>query len=287
MTHGSGRALPALFSMIFGLAQTAAAFSGDDWPERFGFTLRRAPTVSIHYGASQGSLSGLGQSFTDPRAAEFRIGGSREYMKEEGILMHRYNYVTLGNISTDLGTATSEGKINSNLWRFGLGWEKGYGYALNSGLTPSAVLLYHAHGIHWSKLQVKDPVADAADKELIDVFNDTFRFGTMTEGGVRLRVLPMLVFDAGYERAVVFRRHLFWKSLGSAAIEGVALWYIDEFVENVLESSPGAVPVVNFVLKNAVSYAAYQLRKEKMNYPFRSESPLFHDTFKFGVTFVF
>jgi len=54
-----------------------------------------------------------------------------------------------------------------------------------------------------------------------------------------------------------------------------------------MDASPTAVPVVHFLLKNGLSYGVYQLRKEKMNYPFDSEAPIVNDTFKVGVTFIF
>jgi hypothetical protein len=54
-----------------------------------------------------------------------------------------------------------------------------------------------------------------------------------------------------------------------------------------VDVSPAAAPIVNFVLKNGLSYGMYQLRKEKMNYPFESEAPILNDTFKIGVTFIF
>jgi len=61
----------------------------------------------------------------------------------------------------------------------------------------------------------------------------------------------------------------------------------DRFVKAVLRSSPYAAPIVDFFLKNAVSFAMYELRKEKMNWPFKSVAPLTFDTWKLGVTFRF
>ncbi len=61
---------------------------------------------------------------------------------------------------------------------------------------------------------------------------------------------------------------------------------MDLFTE-VFESSPAAGPIVNFLLKNALAYGFYELRQEKMNWPFNSEAPIAYDQFKFGVTVVF
>ena len=95
------------------------------------------------------------------------------------------------------------------------------------------------------------------------------------------------MFDAGYERSIVFQRHLFWKWAGSAIIEAAAQGLLDGFISEVFESTPAAGPIVNFLLKNALAYGIYELRQDKMNWPFSSEAPIAYDQFKFGVTFVF
>jgi hypothetical protein len=95
------------------------------------------------------------------------------------------------------------------------------------------------------------------------------------------------MLDAGYERSIVFQRHLFWKWAGSAVMETAAQGLLDGFINKIFCSSPAAGPIVNFVLKNALAYGIYELRKDKMNWPFNSEAPFTYDQFKFGMTFVF
>jgi hypothetical protein len=93
--------------------------------------------------------------------------------------------------------------------------------------------------------------------------------------------------DAGYERSIVFQRHLFWKWAGSGLIEAAAQGLLDGFIYKIFKSSPAAGPIVNFLLKNALAYGIYELRQEKMNWPFNSEAPIAFDQFKFGVSVVF
>ena len=95
------------------------------------------------------------------------------------------------------------------------------------------------------------------------------------------------MIDAGYERSIVFERHLFWKWAGSALIEAAAQGLLDEFINKIFKSSPAAGPVVNFLLKNALAYGIYELRQDEMNWPFPSSPPLAYDQFKVGMTFVF
>jgi len=78
---------------------------------------------------------------------------------------------------------------------------------------------------------------------------------------------------------------LFWKWAGSAVIEEVANGLLDVFIKEIFRSSPAAGPIVNFLLKNGLSYGIYELRQEKMNWPFSSAPPLAFDSFRFGITF--
>ena len=184
-------------------------------------------------------------------------------------------------------------ELNSELYRFGFGRRSGYGYDFNS----IRILPYTENAAVWSKLDMKDyPVSvlallnigDAAnDSEILDRFNKEIRFGTLSEGGIRLEAGRFISFNAGYEAAVIFPRHLFWKQMLSFAIEAGGLAALDNFVDEILDSSPAAAPIVNFILKNGFSYAFYTLKKEKMNWPFNTEAPLTYETVKFGVTFTF
>ena len=62
---------------------------------------------------------------------------------------------------------------------------------------------------------------------------------------------------------------------------------LDAFINEILNSSPAAGPVVFFILKSALGYGLYELRQDKMNWPFTSAPPIAFDNIKFGVTFVF
>lgn len=184
-------------------------------------------------------------------------------------------------------------ELTFNLFRFGFGKRTGYGYDFNS----VRILPYTQEAAVWSKLDMKDyPVSifptilynDAInDTEILQRYDGQFRFGTLNEGGIRLELASLISFNAGYETAVVFPRHLFWKHLASYAIESIAQHTLDNFIREVVASSPYAGPIVNFVLKNGLSYAFYTFKKEKMNWPFNTETPLTYEGIKFGVTFTF
>jgi hypothetical protein len=54
-----------------------------------------------------------------------------------------------------------------------------------------------------------------------------------------------------------------------------------------MDRSPYAGPIVHFVLKNALSYGFYELRKKHMNWPVQTVAPLMYENYKVGLTFAF
>jgi hypothetical protein len=189
----------------------------------------------------------------------------------------------LSYISTELSKKKEADGLKSNLWRFGATWSSGYGYDLG-GLS---LIFFNSGSLVWSRLDMKDLPADSLDNYRMERFNNSFRFGTSAEAGIRLKISPFLAIQGDYERSIIFERHLFWKWAGSEIIYLGGLGIIDSFVDEIRDSSPYAVPLVSFVLKGALSYGIYELKQTKMNWPFKTVSPLAYNQFKFGVTIIF
>ena len=275
-------------------SETADPFEHEDNDFRMDFdesewnfhAFHGQPTISLNYGIPKMGIDKLSGSFAKTGSAEIRLGYLTEHQKgkNEYINKFKYNYFTFSNTSTDLANVTdNKTDIKTKMWQFGFGTEKGYGYRF----SKAAILPYHSYGINWSRLEVQSTVRNEADKNYLDYFDQSFRFGTMTEAGIRFMPITNLSLDVAYQRELVMPRLLFWKACGSALIEAAGQWGIDEFVDEVYKSSPVAAPIVNFVLKNALSYGVYELRKEKMNWPFETIAPLTYDTFRVGLSFVF
>jgi hypothetical protein len=146
-------------------------------------------------------------------------------------------------------------------------------YPSGYGITPTLDFIPRPNGFN--------------DREILNRYDKEFRFGTLVEGGVRFEAGQAVSLNVGYEAAVIFPRHLFWKHLGSFVIEESGKGALEYFIERVMDSSPAAAPIINVILKSAYSYAFYALKKDNMNWPFNTETPLTYETFKFGVTFVF
>jgi opacity protein-like surface antigen len=264
----------------------------EDWTVDFGFNKTR-PAISLQYGLANLSRTDIQSEFVDPNLLELKLGyiKDRNAWETDYIIKHSYNFLYLSNESTALaGKEAVETEIESNMWRFGIGWSSGYGYKLGEN---SAIIPYYSFTLNWSNINFPNtdeltliPVPET-DIEKLNLYDESYRFGTSAEGGVRVKLIDNLMLDAGYERSIVFQRHLFWKWAGSALIEVAAQGLLDGFISKVFESSPAAGPVVNFLLKNALAYGIYELRQDQMNWPFPSEAPIAYDQFKFGLTVVF
>lgn len=261
----------------------------EDWVADYGFKKLR-PAISLQYGLANMNRTDIQSQFVDPALFELKLGyvKERDAWDTDYILKQSYRYLYLSNESNKLAGKEAAGtEIESDMWRFGFGWSSGFGYKIGES---SAIIPYYSYTLNWSDIDFKntDVLADTSkDVQILNLYDESFRFGTSSEGGVRVKLINNLMLDAGYERSIVFQRHLFWKWAGSALIEVAAQGLLDSFINEVFKSSPAAGPIVNFLLKNALAYGLYELRQDKMNWPFPSEPPIAYDQFKFGMTFVF
>lgn len=262
----------------------------EDWELDFGFH-NTHPAISLQYGLAKMKREDIQSEFVDPNLLELKLGYIKDIKawRTDYIIKHNYKFLYLSNESNNLAGKNALGtEIESSMWRFGFGSSNGYGYKLGES---AAIIPYNSYTLNWSNIDFKSsnilPIVPNPDDNVLNLYDESFRFGTSSEGGVRIKALDNLIFDAGYERSIVFQRHLFWKWAGSAVIEGIAQDLLDGFINEVFESSPAAGPIVNFLLKNGLAYGLYELRQKKMNWPFSSEAPIAFDQFKFGVTVIF
>jgi hypothetical protein len=245
--------------------------------------LTEAPSIRLVYGMADHSLHELDGSFAGTGLAELRLGHSDVGELEGGITSYESSELCLAGFSTEVGGDAEEDEIDARILRVSLSSTDGYGYDFGRvGIVP-----YYTGALCLSKMELEDEPASEAAKARMDRFGDSFRFGTKFEGGVRMMVGKHVELGAGYERSLIFPRWLFWKWAGSEILESAVLGFVDEFVDEIRGRTPAAAPIVSFVLKNGVSYAVYELRKEDMNYPFSTEDPILSDSFTFSLAFVF
>lgn len=289
----------SIFSLLFLFVSITAKAQEDeddgDWFDdddetyhnfNIDFHLHGNPTIETNYGFSKNSLNKLTGKFSKANLAELKLGYTNEYnvSSTESIMKYSSSYFGISNSSYKLAKKSVSSDLDGDIWRFAAGWDRGYGYKPSQ---KSAIIFYNGNAFTMSRLKIDNPIPDLADSLSLNMFRDAFRYGQKTEAGMKIQIIPQLVLNASYERAQVFPRWLFWKWAGGAIIEVAAQSMVDEFVDKILDSTPMAAPVINFLLKNGLSYGIYELRKDKMNWPFNTPAPFMTDSFKFGVTFIF
>lgn len=242
------------------------------------------PTIKLNYGFSEIKRDDFSGAFAKPNMLELQLGYTHQEktFEADDILEYNFKYLEVSNFTPNLGSSVSAGELNTNSWKFGFGRDKGYGYKLGQ----SAIIPYYGYSVDWTKIDFKNAPANSGDLRIANFYNKTFRFGTSFQGGIKFQIIPSIAIDASYQRSVVFERHLFWKWLGSVVIESAGQVALDKFVDEILESSPYAAPIANFLLKNALAYGFYELRQKKMNWPFETAPPITFNQFKIGLTFV-
>jgi len=176
------------------------------------------------------------------------------------------------------------GNFLAKVTRFGFGNRLGYGYHFE----PFAIILYNQNALNWSKLRTERPDSLVlSDQAVLNRYEGTYRLSMNAEGGIRLVLLESLSLTASYEFSVIYPRVVFWPWLGSHVLYQAGMGIVSTFTDDIIQSSPLAGPVFYFLLKNALSYAYYQGVKNKMNWPFNSETPLMIEAVKVGFSCTF
>lgn len=270
------------------VTQCLSAQSNTDYTNSYKrFRLFEKPSIELTYGNSDIRLSGADGSFSNAGMIELKLGFTTKNKSYYGknITGFENRYFFIGNASNKISyKSTESGKIKNDLWRFGLGNKDAYGLKIGS----IEIMPYSSNSFSWSKFSYeKSAGISGTDLNSFDKFNDAFRFGTSTEGGINLQLTPGFSIQPQFESSVIFPRHLFGKQLMSSIIEMSGYYLIDNFTKKIMRNAPAAGTFVNFLLKNAYEFGYYQLRKDKMNWPFNSEAPMRYYTYKIGMAFTF
>ncbi len=247
------------------------------------------PFIEVGYGLTEYKHKTFSSDFAKVGNAEVKIGYRLlDYWESENITNFEDQYITFSGNTVDLRDKEAVG-LKSEMWSFGVGIRDGYGYRF--GIVD--VIPYSGMSISWNRLNMKnypDTTANMAkflDAKILNRYNEEIRFGQKIEGGLIIGVNQFVSLNASYEANILFPRFMTWKHLGSSCIELIGLGIIDKFVDEIIDSSPIAAPIVNFILKNGLTYGFYMLQRDKMDFPFSSERPLTFETYKIGLTFAF
>lgn len=220
------------------------------------------------------SVTSVGLSFGMEKTRKSAVAEGIRRFKRDGL------YVWHGLAADTAGTTNA----TLGLWRFGFEDINAWGYASQD--SPSGIYFISGSNHGWTILDATRTPA-LPDGQYLTDFGSAVRYGETMRAGIDVR-LGSVSLNAAYTWDQVYPRHLFWNWVGSAAIEGIADGLVSAFVKAVGKSSPKAVPVMNFLMRNGLAYGFKTLRKNNMTWPFGADtSPLNIETYSVGVTVSF
>ncbi len=243
------------------------------------------PYFEFSYGHAQPMQKLFEAELAPIGSYEAKIGYSHISPFKKNILGMDERYLFGSYYNPDINYIDSDPTgVTTEAIRFGFGNRLGYGYDLGA----VELLPYNQIQYIWTKFDPVDSTGISKnDQEILDRYAGAYRFGHSGEAGVKLQIAKSFAITGSYEFAVIYPRHIFWPWLGSHIIQDAALGIVSVFSEDIVNASPIFGPIMYFLLKNGVMYAFYQGYRDKMNWPFESETPMTIETFKIGASLTF
>jgi hypothetical protein len=283
------------FIVVLGIIFSAiiladAGSSPPDDKENYNFywhwSKGKRPFIEVIYGNLLPRHKNFQSEFNRTGLLEVKLGynQTRAYRKTNIRLDENFAFASYSAEDVSLEKPDNEQKTNQKMFRFGFGDRGGYGYR-----TASVnVIPYHQFLTTFSRVDYAQPPGlSSKDLELQQRYEGAYRFGASTEGGLKIDLFNSLALSGSYETAVVYPRLLFWKWLGGVIIQSVIVEGISHFAEEIVDASPAAGPIIYALLRNGAAYGVYLGVRDNMYWPISSEKPLTHETFRFGLSFIF
>lgn len=171
-------------------------------------------------------------------------------------------------------------------WQFGVNWGEGYGNEFHKNFK---IYFNHKSGYSWTRFKLSDrgSIEDTIFVSRFDRYNETFKFGEQFQSTGSIVLFDLINLNASYQKIHVYPAHMFWYWSLSEIIESAAHSLLDEFVDEIKKFSPELTPLFNILLKTGLSYGAYELKRNNMNWPVNTEPPFVIENFKVGLGFNF
>lgn len=263
-------------------------FSDNDYIQMFSFSAVR-PMIDLNLGLNKINLDkkSYSNSFNEIGNLSGKFGYSRKnsIFDSKNIYNGSNNYLFLDYLNKDLPLSKTTGlNTNAKIFQIGFGDDDFYSYKI-ADLIDLEFTNNSAFG--WTWLSFDNVETDSNNIKYLNYICDGMRFSNSVGNDVKILIDDSYGISAGYNRTIVYQRHLFWYWAGSEIINQAGNGMIDWFVRSIAKRSSGAAPIVYFILHSAYNYGMYELRKDGMNWPFESSPGFIYDNFKVGVSFRF
>lgn len=250
---------------------------------KFRFRKESHPYLLVRGGLNQFAHKSVIQNFRQLGSLEVQLGYTRSFKKSRSYLIsNKDRYVGFNLNNKNLYKSSSLKPIELSNYQLSIGQKEDYGYKIKD----VKLLFGTGKEFNWTHTTLNQNIG-TSDTLILNFYKDALRFGEAYNSEFSFQLFDFVSLQANYKYGIIFPRHLFWKHLGSYVIEEAVKSLLGEYLERVFSMRPAAGPIVNFVLQSSLNYLFYELKKERMNWPFKTVQPLTYDIYTFGVKFTF
>ncbi len=256
------------------------------------FWFQSRQMLEISYGVGEPVHEDIENPFAGIGNLEIKYGRSEIDKYSDVNVEFSERYLFFSYLSSDIHAhQAADNKISTTSYRLGFGANDGLGYTSGRDFSISP---YIGQAFVWTRLSEYDDSYKPGEGEslssdymILSQYPGRFRFGDRACYGLKSEITSVFQVNFNYETAVVYPRHLFWSWAGSFALSRSGYGLLNHYSHDFIIERPVVGPLLNFVLKSAYLYGYYVLRKNDMNWPFSSDTPLRYEIYNFGVSVVF
>lgn len=250
----------------------------------------KQPTLSLFYGLTSLSMNGAGRSaFNGTSSVQLQISNYTysqiDSISPPGSIMEVSSTpIILEYTSPQLALSSEISNPVLTMTRVGMQFTSGFAYS-NKENKPTFSLV-HNGGFSWQWLTIDSLLlANEVERSAMTPFVSGNRFGGNRGFTARWHIAEDVSIDAQFDRLLIYNGVPFFRFIGSYALEGLSQSVVDMMIIKPLKSKGSAsLPIINVVLKTAVSLLVSELRRSSQFFPLGGNDPLINDSFRIGMT---
>jgi hypothetical protein len=257
------------------------------------FHSRKHPVISVNFSNEQFGFNGFISPVKFKKSGTVEISlGYKTYSKNHPAKKYFSKYISLAYSSNKLTNQSSQGlAVGLEFWRLAAVSETGYRYNLGPlGFSPYAASGYFLYNFSFAfntVCPVEYGIVCPTVNPQMSRFSDGTHFGKIFEEGLSLGLGEKLSLKFGYSESLFTPRFMTWHFLGSEILYGLARVALDKFNRTIIQDSPVLGGFIDVALVSGLNYLVYHFQKDEMNWPIKSETPIFSEGFRAGLTLTF
>ncbi len=248
------------------------------------------PFIGLSAGSEFISIPDMHSSPQMLQSIHLSYGGLRasQFIPNTDVYRANYDRLIAEYYSSSAVQTADSTLIQTRGWR--VGFQLGSGYSVMRDTAEPKFSFMHNGGLSWSFNRFDAARPAQAGQNVDDVASlanaEHSYFGIHTGFTMRYDVSSSVALQLEGERTMMFQNYAFFGWLGSATCEGISQLLLGAFVINrIAPKSPHSVFYASTILRTALSFAWYELRRSKQHFPFGGNPPIVSDAIRLGFSF--